>query len=151
MKITVIEDFEGTPSTECPFCRRKCWVGTPEGGCEHLFATGDYLGGTEPWSRLDEEVGGASAEVAEGFLDWEIEDQTALIEQVGGEAGETLDALRNYRLWWSDFVEGEAFEADIDEAMFSTTYYSAFVPSVESALEALKPRFLRAVKVLADL
>ena len=146
MPTTVIEDFEGTPSTECPYCGKKCWVGTNENGCEHLFATGDYLGGSEPWIRLDDEVDEKSKAVVKAFRDREIEDQTAIIEKVGGEAGETLDALRNHRLWWTDFVESEVFEADIDEAMFSTTYYSAFVPDAGAALKILAPRFLDAAK-----
>jgi hypothetical protein len=82
----------------------------------------------------------------EAFRDREIEDQTALIEKVGGEAGKTLDALRNHRLWWTDFVESEIFEADLDEAMFATTYYSAFVPDAELALKILVPRFLAAAE-----
>ena len=146
MATTVIEDFEGTPSAECPYCRKKCWVGTAEDACEHVFATGDYLGGSEPWSLLDEEVDEKSKAVVEAFRDREIEDQTALIEKVGGEAGKTIDALRNHRLWWTDFVESEVFEADLDEAMFATTYYSAFVPDAELALKILVPRYLAAAE-----
>jgi len=148
MGTTVIEDFEGTPSTKCPYCRKRCWVGTAEDACEHMFATGDYLGGSEPWSQLEDEVDEESKEVVEAFRDREIEDQTVLIEKVGGEAGKTLDALRNHRLWWTDFVDSEVFEADINEAMFSTTYYSAFVPDAEAALKILVPRFREAANAV---
>jgi hypothetical protein len=95
---------------------------------------------------LDDEVDEKSKAVVEAFRDREIEDQTALIEKVGGEASKTLDALRNHRLWWTDFVESDVFEADLDEAIFSTTYYSAFVPDAEAALKILVPRFLAAVE-----
>ncbi|MDC0292216.1 hypothetical protein OAK81_02880, partial [Verrucomicrobiales bacterium] len=75
-----------------------------------------------------------------------IEDQTTIIEKVGGKAGDTLDAMRNHQLWWTDLVENEVFEAEIDESMFSTTYYSIFVPDAEEALKILKPRYLEAAR-----
>ena len=146
MTTTVVEDFEGTPSAECPFCKKICWVGSDEGACEHLFATGDYLGGSELWSRLDDELDEKPTVIVEAFLDLEIEDQTTIIEKVGGKAGDTLDAMRNHQLWWTDFVESEVFEAEIDESMFSTTYYSIFVPDAEEALKILKPRYLEAAR-----
>ncbi|MDF1658772.1 MAG: hypothetical protein P1U58_14250 [Verrucomicrobiales bacterium] len=149
MATTIIEDFEGTPSGECPYCKKICWVGSDENSCEHLFATGDYMGGSEPWSMLDVELDETAKCIVSDFVDRDIDEQTAIIKKVGGEAGKTLDALRNRRLWWTEFVESEMIEADIDEAMFSTTYYSAFVPDVEKALGILKPRFLKAAAVVA--
>ena len=148
MTTTVIEDFEGTPSGECPYCKKTCWVGTNENACEHMFATGDYMGGSEPWSLLDDELDEPPKHIVSAFVDRDIDEQTAIIEKVGGEAGETLDALRNHRLWWTEFVESEIFEADIDESMFSTTYYSVFVPDAEKALRILKPRFLKAAEMV---
>lgn len=148
MKTTSIEDFEGTPSADCPFCGETFWVGSTEDGCQHLFATGDYLGGSEAWSRLDDDMEEETRDVLDAFLGRKPMEQKVIIEKVGGEAGETLNAMRNSQLWWTNFVEGEVFEAEVDEPTFSTTYYTVLVPDEEVALKILGHRCLEAARAL---
>ncbi len=127
------------------------WVGSVDGACEHLFATGDYFEGTEAWSRMDDELEENDQTVMEDFLERSTREQDAVIVKLGAEAAKTLAALRDSPLWWSDFIENEVVTADIDEPSFSTTYYSVFVATPEEAIEALKLRYFEAARALEGL
>lgn len=122
-----------------------------DGGCTHIFATGDYFGGSEPWCRLDDELDEDALTTVVDFIDLETSEQTVMIEKIGGKAGKTLDALRGSPRWWTGFVEGKEFTADIDESLFSTTYYSIFMAAPEESLEELKLRYVEAASALKGL
>lgn len=145
------DDFEGSPSAACPFCGAVSWVGSVDGACEHVFATGDSFEGTEAWSQIDEALNDDDRTVVEDFLERSTREQDAVIGKLGGEAAKTLAALRDSPLWWSDFIENEVVTADIDEPSFSTSYYSVFVATPEEAIEELKLRYVEAASALRGL
>jgi len=119
MSSTTDEDFEGSPSAACPFCGAVSWVGSVDGACEHVFATGDSFEGTEAWSQIDEALEEHDRTVVEDFLERSTREQDAVIGKLGVEAAKTLSALRDSPLWWRDFIENEMVTADIDEPLAS--------------------------------
>jgi|GEM_PF-958126 len=148
MRTSEITDFQGTPEADCPYCGCSCWIGVLEEGCEHVFATGDYIGSSESHCLLEDVLEDRLLEFP--FYYWERSraDQEAVIDKAKGSAVRVLRAVlagEDSLFWWSEFVTAHLFEAQVDEPLCSTSYYTVFVKDPKAAIATIRKQLEGAV------